>query len=207
MAHAINGVQSLNSTYLYQQMSTLVQNAFVEMRAQCQEAIWNGRKLPSKRFPRAMTALASPDKKIIFLASSMKKLEGDLAAVDYFYSDAQMAVLLDRGRPNNNCQTHRTGGCGEVVALSVSLDYIDPNKAKGGSILTWGISPKSNPPGHQSRTRLPRHLSPCSEITHDSWGCQEVVDAAGIIAIGLPLQGQNLPAEDPVIFSQGFGGC
>src|ERR1700722_2400045 len=76
------------------QITTLVQNALVEMQAQCKGAIWR-----SKKNPRAMTALASPDRTIIFLASSMKKLAGDLPAKEYFYSDPQIAALLNQGRP------------------------------------------------------------------------------------------------------------
>jgi hypothetical protein len=51
---------------------------------------------------------------------------------------------------------------------SVLLHYMfDPN---GGSILTWGIA---------RRRKVPRHRSPCSQITHRRWGCEEVVNAAG----------------------------
>lgn len=59
----------------------------------------------------------------------------------------------------------------------------------GASILTWGITPKSDEP---------RHRSSCSQITH---GCEEAINAVGITAIVPPLQGQDLPAQDPVIVS------
>ena len=138
------------------QVLTLVQKAHAEMKRQCATAL-----------PAAMTALLTPDRRVVILASSMKKIGGSLASEDFFYSWESAAALLTRGRPLNSPQAgHRTGGCGEVVALGLWLECCTSmDNTNCMFVLTLGTT--------RSDDTL-RHREPCGIITHRMWGCHEV---------------------------------
>ncbi|KAN0087256.1 hypothetical protein V8E54_000944 [Elaphomyces granulatus] len=142
------------------------------MRTQCTVAL-----------PAAMTALVTPDRRIIILASSMKKIGGTLAPEEFYYGWETAAALLDGGRPPNSTQTrHRTGGCTGRMA-PVLHEY---------ERYQWNIILCS----------IERHM--CSRQTHGRWGCGdagEVVMANNITPINPPAQGTALPVEDSVVLN------
>lgn len=65
------------------QILTLLQNGFREMLAQCQETVVDNKPLQERMYPRAMSALIGPNRQVVVLSSSMKKLYGKCSAIDY----------------------------------------------------------------------------------------------------------------------------
>jgi hypothetical protein len=86
---------------------------------------------------------------------------------------------LDRAIPlelNTQYPTHRTGGCGELVACDVwsRSIYGSENDIAGSIIVTWGEP--------ESLVRLPKPL--CTHVAiGGGWGCYEFVTANKIIPI------------------------
>jgi hypothetical protein len=72
-----------------------------------------------RKRPSTMSAFLSPDRKIVVLCSSLKKLEGNLGPRDYVKSNPQLGPLLDVVS-NQLGGWHRNGGaCGEIMTLNV----------------------------------------------------------------------------------------
>jgi hypothetical protein len=72
------------------------------------------------RAPSVMTALISPTRKMLVLASSMKHVSGDVITSRFSYANPGLRALLNTGMPpQSRQQEHRTAACGEVAALLV----------------------------------------------------------------------------------------
>ena len=110
-----------------------------------------------------------------------------------FYCPLANNNMLHSARPAGSLQTlHRSGGYAEVISLAnlLSSPYNSAN-LNGGFIMKWGIT---------ETNETPRHKEPCSRVTHGKWGCQELIDAVGIIITAIPLTApQSLPQGPPVV--------
>jgi hypothetical protein len=136
------------------QILTLVENGHADTRTQC----------TSPPLPAAMTALVMPNRQVVILSSSMKKLVGsNLGPMDYHYGGEELVALLNRG-----ISPPHTKGSIELTALCLWLQSCaSMNSTNGMYILTVGTT-RSNP-------TLVRHKPPCCLQTHGRWGCGEVL--------------------------------
>jgi hypothetical protein len=196
VCHLWSSIIEFYEPILAQEALTLVQLAYGEMVTKFPKSIvLDGCKIPEHRlsecFPAAMAAFICPGGRKVILASSIKKLRGDVTVGprEYLQSKPLLKEALNRAIPRDSQHlTHRTGGCAELVAYDVwsRSKYRSGNDAARSSIITWGTT---------IGDKKPRLRSPCTDVPKNGgWGCAEFVKVNHID----PIQGQNIPILSPL---------
>lgn len=182
VAHAWSSIITFDAQITDAQLLDLAKKAYEEMTKQfetCKEL--DGKSLEEQRRPKVMTALLGPCRKIVIFASSMKRFTKEAPdPIEYVYNNPQLRAWIDRAVPTGSPEKqarHRTGACGEIIALGIFLRaFSDQNyvRAPGLTVVTWGITKENT---------KPRIRTPCSRATRGHWRCYEVLAAHNILPV------------------------